>query len=49
MVLVYAYRLGSDGSFKPEHIGYITFIFDNIYDSSFSLVDSEVQGFYRVY
>ena len=31
------YRLDSSGEFNPEHLGYITFIFEDIYDSRFLL------------
>ena len=36
-ILVYAERLESAGDFKPEHLGYITHIFEDTYDSRFRL------------
>ena len=36
-ILVDAERLESDGAFKPEHLGYITRIFEDTYDSRFLL------------
>ena len=37
VILVDAERLESTEAFKPEHLGYITRIFDNTYDSRFRL------------
>ena len=37
-ILVDAERLDSAGAFKPEHIGYITRIFEDTYDSMFRLL-----------
>ena len=36
-ILVDAERLGSDRAFKPEHLGYITRIFEDTSDSRFRL------------
>ena len=36
-ILVYADKLESDSAFKTGNLGYITCIFDNTYDSIFSL------------
>ena len=36
-ILVDAERLESAGAFKPEHLGYITRIFEDTYDSRFRL------------
>ena len=38
-ILVDAERLESDGAFKPEHLGYITIIFEHTSDSRFLLWD----------
>ena len=38
-ILVDAERLDSDGAFKPEHLGYITCIFEDTSDSRFRLWD----------
>ena len=38
-ILVYVERLESDGAFNPEHLGYITRIFEDTYDSRFCLWD----------
>ena len=38
-ILVYAERLESTRDFKPEHIGYITCIFEDTYDSRFHIWD----------
>ena len=34
-ILVYAKRLDSDGAFKPDHLGHITRIFEDNYDTKF--------------
>ena len=38
-ILVDSERLESSGAFKPEHLGYITRIFENTSDSRFRLWD----------
>ena len=49
-ILVDAERLESAGAFKPEHLGYITRIFEDTSDSRFFSVGySVVQGGYGVY
>ena len=39
--MVYAENLNSDGSFEPEHLGYITFIFEDITDSRFRIWETQ--------
>ena len=49
-ILLDAVRLESSGAFKPEHLGYITRIFEDTSDSRFFSVGySVVQGGYGVY